>query len=153
MIVRWEPQWYELDQSIVVGDVDLFYLSKDNLYFAKGSATTDDCEVRAEILNISHSELGDINGIIAIGLDYSIYLSDGRLITVNAEETPGRICDSKYVVRDWGFDVQISIIEKTGLSSQKRLSMSHSNEMKIYRQECIKRYKALLNLSEADWDR
>ena len=153
MIVRWEPQWYELDQSIVVGDVDLFYLSKDNLYFASGSVTTDDCEVRAEILNISHSELGDINAIIAIGLDYSIYLGDGNLITVNAEEIPGHISNSKYIVRDWCFDVRIEIIEKTGLSSQERLNMSNPNEMKIYRQECIKRYKALLNLSEVDWDR
>ena len=36
MIVKWEPYWYELDQCIVVGDIDLFYLRKDNLYFANG---------------------------------------------------------------------------------------------------------------------
>ncbi len=43
VIVKWKPRWYELDQSIVVGDVDLFYLSKDNLYFANGFAADNDC--------------------------------------------------------------------------------------------------------------
>lgn len=153
MIIRWIPQWYELDQSIVVGDVDLFYLSKNNLYFANDCAEDNDCEVKAKILNISHLELGDIKGIITIGLDYSIYLNDGNVIIVNAEEFPGHIENSKYIVREWNFDVEIDIIEKTGLSSKERLKMIDSNEMKALRQERIKRYKALLDLAEVDWDR
>lgn len=153
MIVKWKPQWYELDQSIVVGDVDLFYLSKNNLYFANGFAENNDCEVKAEILNINHLVLGNIKGIITIGLDYSIYLNDGNTIIVNAEESPGDIENSKYIVKEWDFDVEINIIEKTGLSSKERLKMLDSNEKKALRQERIKRYKALLDLSEADWDR
>lgn len=153
MIVRWKPQWYELDQSIVVGDVDLFYLSKDMLYFANDFADANDCEVKAKILSINHLELGDIKGIITIGLDYSIYLSDGNILIVNAEESPGDIENSKYFIREWDFDVQISIIEKTGLSSKERLKMLDSVEEKVLRQERIKRYKALLELTEADWDR
>ena len=152
MIIRWTPQWYELDQSIVVGDVDLFYLSKDMHYFANGFADANDCEVKAKILNINHLELGDIKGIITIGLDYSIYLSDGNIIIVNAEESPGDIENSKYIVREWEFNVQINIIEKTGLSSKERLKILDSNEMQILQQERIKRYKALLDLTEADWD-
>ncbi|MCH5270351.1 MAG: hypothetical protein J1E83_06330 [Lachnospiraceae bacterium] len=152
VIVRWKPQWYELDQSIVVGDVDLFYLSKDMLYFANGFADDNDCEVKAKVLSINHLELGDIKGIITLGLDYSIYLSNGNIIIVNAEESPGTIENSKYVVREWGFEVQINIIEKTGLSSKERLKMLGSNEKKVLQQECIKRYKALLDLAEADWD-
>ncbi len=150
MIVKWKPRWYELDQSIVVGDVDLFYLSKDNLYFANGFAADNDCEVKAKILNINHLELGNIKGIITIGLDYSIYLGDRSVIIVNAEESPGDIENSKYVVREWEFDVQINIIEKTGLSSKERLEMFGTNERKAYQQERIKRYKALLDLIEAD---
>lgn len=153
MIVRWKPQWYELDQSIVVGDVDLFYLSKDTLYFANGFAGDNDCEVKAKILNINHLELGDIKGIITIGLVYSIYLNDGNTIIVNAEESPGDIENSKYVVREWGFDVEINIIEKTGLSSKERLKMLDPNENKALQQERINRYKALLDLTEADWNR
>ena len=152
VIVKWKPRWYELDQSIVVGDVDLFYLSKDNLYFANGFAADNDCEVKAKILNINHLELGDIKGIITIGLDYSIYLSDGNIIIVNAEESPGDIENSKHVVREWEFDVQINIIEKTGLSSKERLEMLSTNKRKEYQQECIKRYKLLLDLTKADWD-
>ena len=153
MIVRWKPQWYELDQSIVVGDVDLFYLSKDMLYFANDFADDNDCEVKAKILSINHLELGDIKGIITIGLDYSIYLSDGNILIVNAEESPGDIENSRYFIREWDFDVQVSIIEKTGLSSKERLKMLDSVEEKVLRQERIKRYKALLDLTEADWDR
>lgn len=154
MIVKWEPGWYELDQSVVVGDVDWFYLSNDCLYFADAllSPEKHDCEVRAEILKITHPELGDIRGIITIGLDYSIYLSDGNTLIVNAEESPGQIYDSQYIVSEWSFNVQINIIEKTGLTATERFKMLGHNEMKIKEQERIRRYKALLGLSEADWD-
>lgn len=152
MIVRWIPQWYELDQSIVVGDVDWFYLSKDNLYFASGGLENDDCEVKAKILKITHPELGDIRGIITIGLDYSIYLSNGDIIIVNAEESPGDFESSEYIVNEWKFDVHINIIEKTGLTSIERYKVLSHNERKAQGQNRIKRYKVLLDLTEADWD-
>ena len=157
MNIKWEPYWYELDQSIVIGDIDLFYLTKDNCYFSYGlSSENYECEVKAEILKITHPELGDIKGIITIGLDYSIYLSDGNVIIVNAEENPGKIYDSQYVVSGWSFDVQINIIEKTVRkvteinNEQEALSV---NEQKAQRQERIKRYKNLLGISKADWDK
>lgn len=101
MIVKWEPDWYELDQCIVVGDIDFFYLRKDNLYFANGlNPKLYECEVKAEILKITHPELGNIRGIITIGLDYSIYLGDGTVMIVNAEENPGKIYNSQYVVSE-----------------------------------------------------
>ena len=144
MIVKWEPYWYELDQCIVVGDIDFFYLRKDNLYFANGlNSESYEREVKAEILKITHPELGDIRGIITIGLDYSIYLSDGTVIIVNAEENPGEIYDSHDVVSEWCFDVQIRIIEKTELPAMER---------KERWQEHVRKYKVLLGLSEADWE-
>lgn len=153
MNVKWVPDWYELDQSIVVGDIALFYLTKDNLYFENGLSSSGkyENEVKAEILKITHPELGEIRGIITIGLDYSIYLSDGTVIIVNAEENPGEIFDSQYVVSGWSFDVQIHIIEKTGLTWIERQKMYNHNDEKKLRQECISRYKALLGLSKADW--
>ena len=71
MTVKWEADWYELDQCIVVGDIDLFYLTKDNLYFENGLSSSGkyEYEVKAEILKITHPELGEIRGIITIGLD------------------------------------------------------------------------------------
>ena len=153
MIVKWEPDWYELDQCIVVGDIDFFYLRKDNRYFANGlDPKLYECEVKAEILKITHPELGDIRGIITIGLDYSIYLSDGTVITVNAEENPGEIYDSHYVVSEWCFDVQIHIIEKTGLTAIERKRMYNHNEQKKRWQERVRKYKDLLGLSKADWE-
>ena len=153
MIVKWEPDWYELDQCIVVGDIDYFYLRKDNLYFANGlNPKPYECEVKAEILKITHPELGEIRGVITIGLDYSIYLSDGTEIIVNAEENPGKIYNSQYVVSEWCFDVQIHIIEKTGLTLIERNRIYNHNEQKERWRECIGRYKALLGLSKADWE-
>ena len=29
MMLRWIPQWYELDWTVVVGDIDWFILSHD----------------------------------------------------------------------------------------------------------------------------
>ncbi len=88
-------------------------------------------------MKITHPELGDVKGIITIGLDYSIYLSDGNVIIVNAEESPGKIYDSQYVVSEWGFDVQINMIEKYNMLSQ--------NERKSQRQERIRSRLGSLN--------
>lgn len=153
MTVKWEPYWYELDQSVVVGDVDLFYLSEDHRSLVNGGAGKDDCEVRAKIKRITHPELGEVKGIITIGLDYSIHLDGGALIVVNAEERPGKIQDPSYVVTEWAFDVRIDIIEETGLSSEERIKAFSPAQHKQRLLERKKRYKALLGLSEADWDR
>lgn len=155
MKVKWEPAWYELDQSVVVGDIDLFYLSKDKRYFSNGLMRNDDCEIRAEITDISHPELGEVKGIIAIGLCYTIYLSDGNEILVEAEEDPSRIVDCKYAikeVREWSFDVQIRMIEETGLSSLNRAQALNTYQQNVYRQERIKRYKYLLDLTQVLWE-
>lgn len=142
MLVKWKPGWYELDQSIVVGDRDLFYLSEDDRYFSHALLTSRgrEHEVRAEILRITHPDLGEIRGAIAIGLDYSIYLSDGTELLVEAEETPGMLYDPRYTVSDWTFDVEINIIED-------------DEPISIDRKARIRKYKALLDLSEALWDR
>lgn len=157
MTVKWEPDWYELDQSIVVGDIDLFYLTKDNLYFANGLSWENYAyEVKAEILKITHPELGKVKGIITIGLDYSIYLRDGTIIRVNAEEAPGKIYDSLYIVREWIFDVQINIIEKTEWTAMERNQKTYKtlspNERKLQREDLIRKYKTLLDSSKEDWD-
>lgn len=153
MVVKWKPEWYELDQTIVVGDIDYFYLSEDNRTFANGFAGDGDCEVKAEILGISHLELGEVKGIITIGLDYTIYLDDRREIIVNAEEAPGEVENDKCRVKSWDFDVRLRVIEKTGLSSIERVKLRSPDELKTCRRERVNRYKALLNLMEADWER
>lgn len=100
MTVKWEPYWYELDQSVVVGDIDLFYLSKDGLSLMNGAVRKDDREVGARIERITHPELGEVRGIITIGLDYTIYLSDGTALLVDAEESPGKLYDPPSAVKE-----------------------------------------------------
>lgn len=156
MVVKWKPAWYELDQSVVIGDIDLFYLSKDKRYFFNGFMGNNDCEIKAEITGISHPELGAVKGIIAIGLCYSLYLSDGNEILVEAEEDPGRIIGCKYPikeVKEWDFDVQIRMIEETDWSSLKRAQTLTSDQKNVYQQERIKRYKYLLDLTQAPWEK
>ncbi|MDE7252076.1 MAG: hypothetical protein K2O32_03960 [Acetatifactor sp.] len=148
MIVKWIPQWCKINQFIVVGDVDLFYLSKDNLYFSSGGLGNDDYEVKAKILKITHPKFGDIRGIIMIGLGYQIYLSNGDMMIGNF---PGDIESLEDIVNEWKFDVHINIIEKTGLTFIERFNMLNHldhNEIKAREQERFKRYIALLDLTK-----
>lgn len=147
MNIEWKPFWYELDQSIVVGDIDFFYLTKDKSHFANGPISEVDYEIKAEILDIKHKMLGNIKGIITIGLDYTVYLNNGEVVQVNAEESPGEISESNYVVDEWNFDVYIKIIEETGTSSKKRLSTLSKSDIKILVVKRIENYKRLLNLT------
>ncbi|MEW4370721.1 hypothetical protein [Paenibacillus kandeliae] len=91
MIMKWNPFWYGLDQSIVVGDTDLFYLQRDVQSFANGPVSIKDREVEAEILEIAHPILGQIRGIVMEELDYSLFLNNGKRIVINAEEEPGKM--------------------------------------------------------------
>ena len=76
------------DQPIVAGDIDYFYLTSDLLSFSNGFVSKDDCEIKGTILQITHPELGELKGIITMGLDYYLYLADGTELIVNAEESP-----------------------------------------------------------------
>lgn len=146
MILIWKPFWYELDQSVVVGDIDYFYLTKDKLYFANGMASDNDYEIKAEILEIRHKVLGEIKGIITVGLDYVVHLQDGKTIEVNAEETPGNLYDCEFEIDDWNFDVYVRIIAETGFSSRYRLNSMNRVEIKNINRRRLDNYKRLLSI-------
>lgn len=118
MIIKWNPSWYELDQSIAVGDTGYFYLQKDAQTFANGPVSTGDQKVEATILGITHPILGPISRILTAGLDYSFVLENGEVILVNAEEEPGTIYDQQLHIDDWSMDVDVQILKVTDLSSQ-----------------------------------
>ena len=150
MIVEWIPSWYELDQCIVAGDVDLFYLSNENCFVDDFNRDAD--EVRAEILTINHKQLGRIKGIITIGLDYTIYLWDGRVLNVNAEEDPGKIYNDSINIEVWKFDVEVNIVERTGFTLGERVQIMTPTERKALHNQLIEKYKRLLDISYAEWD-
>jgi hypothetical protein len=147
MIVDWEPYWYELDQTIVVGDIDYFYLDEKDAIFSNGFVSSEDKEVRAEIIKITHTTLGMVRGILTIGLDYKVFLNNGRVIEVNAEESPGDVYNENIIINDWLFKVDIKILEVTGLSSQQRLAITDNHERKrIFERQA--KYKHLLGIDD-----
>ena len=81
---------------------------------------------------------------MTIGLDYTIYLADGTILEVNAEEHPGQIYDSSVVIDDWTFDVEGAVLDEADLPEHdKKESMK----------ETVIRYKVLLGITEAPWER
>lgn len=157
-ILKWIPEWYELDWNIIVGDIDLFTLKGD--CFLNGFMREEEASdtVRLKILSITHPVLGALKGIVAIGLDYTVYLSDGRILTVNAEEEPGHIYDTSLVIDDWTCEVKASILEE-GLrlpvynDDNDDAEPERELERCAAREEKIVRYKKLLGLTEAPWDK
>lgn len=123
MEAAWIPFWYELDQPIEVGLAKEFafwrvvpdYLGPEPLVFHNGPWRRDEVFVaRGSIKTISHSELGAVRKVDTRGLDYTITLTDGTELTVNAEEEPGELYErsnerweeSSHSVSDWKFVVE-----------------------------------------------
>lgn len=147
MILTWEPNWYELDQTIIVSDIDYFYLDKDEKTFANDFTSSEDKEVRGEIIKITHRELGELLGVLTIGLSYKFFLKDGKFIQVDAEENIGQIdYPNNIKVNDWLFNVELNVLEVTGLSSQERTKRTMSQERLKLEKERKERYKRLLNI-------
>lgn len=152
MDLKWKANWYELDQAIVVGDIDYFYLTKDNNFFASALDSLNSLRVvKAKIQKITHPELGDVKGIITFGLDYNIYLTDGNVITVETEERPGTIeySTSTYIVNQWIFDVQIDLIDESQITKEEYINAVKANKQSLT--EIKKKYKELLGLNEVSW--
>jgi hypothetical protein len=115
----WFPYWYELDQSVAVGqegDFDFFKVAPDYIeheglpafYHGLGERykTLFDRR-RVKILRIKHPILGSIQAIDTRGFDYTFTMSDGRLQKVEAEETPGLVYGRDEPIADWRIYVDI----------------------------------------------
>ena len=143
MILKWTAAWYELDQTIIVGDKDWFYLpsnENNHSFFIVLYQSNSFIRKKLEIDKISHPVLGDVRGIVAIGLDYTVYLTDGTVLEVNAEEEPGQIYNSSLIIDDWTFDVEVSILDDADDIPEDRTL-----------KDAIRRYKGLLGLKDASW--
>ena len=143
MILKWNAAWYELDQTIIVGDKDWFYLPSDeNNHSFFNELYQSNSFIRKKLLieKILHPILGGVRGIVAIGLDYTIYLTDGTMLEVNAEEEPGQIYNSSLVIDDWTFDVQVRVLDEAD-------DIPEDHTLK----DAIRRYKVLLGLTDASW--
>ena len=120
----WVPGWYELDQPLVAGENKRlwFYLtppmdlatnlpeveSFDFVFFNQLSAAAN-CQVRvANVVSITHPQIGPLRQIDTDGLDYIFYPVEGESIVVNAEEEPGRVYDEGIEIQDWTVSVELS---------------------------------------------
>lgn len=146
MIIKWNPFWYGLDQSIVVGDTDLFYLQRDVQSFANGPVSIKDREVEAEILEIAHPILGQIRGIVTEELDYSLFLNNGKRIVINAEEEPGQMDNQQLSIADWCMEVKVQILQNTGFTSYDRMSQLTDLEKIEQKRRRVAKYRELLEL-------
>ena len=119
----WIPGWYELDQSIVVGQQQRFWFFGNSpfesneedadgidLVFFNQMASTSNSQVRyARVLDIEHKELGPLQRVDTDGLDYIFYPLDGEEVVVNAEEEPGKIYDNDDLeIEDWSVVVTLA---------------------------------------------
>lgn len=124
----WTPGWYELDQSLVVGDREKFWFFQTpphsillpddesqlgELVFFNQLDSDRNCVVRyARIEEIYHPQLGALVQIDTDGLDYIFFSADGREYVVNAEEDPGIAYDSDVDVKDWSVAVKLSDVSE-----------------------------------------
>jgi hypothetical protein len=119
----WFPFWYELDQSISVGEVrafDFFKTPPERIaneglpvfyhgnWDEKCRRLYDTRTVR--ILGIRHSQLGAIRSIDTNDLDYQFVMEDGGVLQVNAEETPGVVYAVAEPVVDWRVFVELESV-------------------------------------------
>ncbi len=127
MTALWTPGWYELDQSLAVGQRQRFWFFETNppieidgnhandfdLVFFNQLDSSANCQVRfARIVEIKHKQLGLLSGIDTEGMDYIFVPIDGHEVVVNAEEDPGSTYDCNLEIDDWSVVVTLSDVSE-----------------------------------------
>jgi hypothetical protein len=127
----WTPGWYELDQSLAVGERQKFWffqhppddfqsplfnhgVSFDLVFFNQLDSNENSCVRYARVLEMTHPRLGSLLRIDTDGQDYIFYPVLGEEIVVNAEETPGTVYDSRpeQAIQDWSVVVKLEDVSE-----------------------------------------
>ena len=116
----WHPNWYEMDQSIAVGQFDEFdffvnpptTIENDGLPVFYNDDWHERCRhlydrQKKRILSIWHPVLGQIQSIDTKGLDYTFTMVNGQVLKVEAEESPGLVYSHPEPICDWRIYVQM----------------------------------------------
>jgi hypothetical protein len=124
-IALWTPGWYELDQTLALGDRRKYWFFEDppkeclsvaediDLVFFNQLDSAQNCSVRyAKIVDMMHPQLGKLLRVDTDGLDYIFFPVDGEEIVVNAEEEPGVVYDGKVSVDDWSIIVTLADVSE-----------------------------------------
>jgi hypothetical protein len=126
----WYPYWYERDLPIHAGQIGEFeffdappdYVKDDGLpvFWHDGHGPDRTHKEHLRILSIYHPELGYIESIDTVGLEYTVTMIDGRVLKLEAEEAPGTVyflksgeacedgepIDTPWMLQDWRFYVE-----------------------------------------------
>ena len=126
----WTPGWYELDQTLVLGQRQKFWFFQtapdsvsqtdsagdqagDGLVFFNKSDISENCVARfARIDEMHHARLGAILRVDTDGLDYIFFPVEGEEVIVNAEEEPGLAYDFDQPISDWSIQVKLSDVSE-----------------------------------------
>lgn len=126
----WTPGWYELDQTLVLGQTQKFWFFETlpdsvsqteqaggdpgaSLMFFNKSDTSENCVARfARIDEMHHPQLGSILRVDTDGLDYIFFPVEGEEVIVNAEEEPGLAYDLDPPISDWSIGVTLSDVSE-----------------------------------------
>jgi hypothetical protein len=126
----WSPGWYELDQSLVLGERHKFlffqhppeayhHLLTDreerfDLVFFNQLDSNENCCVRyARVMEMVHPQLGPLLRVDTDGLDYIFYPVLGEEVVVNAEESPGAVCEGpEQSIQDWSVIVTLGEVSE-----------------------------------------
>ena len=121
----WTPGWYELDQTLVIGERQKFWFFQAppedcqtlgenvDLVFYNQLDSTKNCSVRyAKIVEMHHPQLGQLLRVDTDGLDYIFVPVEGDEIVVNAEEDPGSTYEAGVEVDNWSVFVQLTEVSE-----------------------------------------
>ncbi|HKO02957.1 MAG TPA: hypothetical protein VJ032_14760, partial [Thermoanaerobaculia bacterium] len=145
----WVPAWYELDQSVVVNDRDVFFFQtlKDadqRLVFSNFRGDQPFFEAEATIVRIRHQMLGEVQAILAEGLDYSILRADGSCARVEAEENPGYVYDTKEILNPSRFLIELADVQTLPGGDARALSGRSPEDLKRVHAERKLRWAKIL---------
>lgn len=121
----WTPGWYELDQTLVLGQRQKFWFFQTppdeckamaeevDLVFYNQLDSTKNCNVRyAKIVEMHHPQLGQLLRVDTDGMDYIFFPVEGEEIVINAEEEPGSAYDNNVDVDDWSVYVKLAEVSE-----------------------------------------
>ncbi|MEV4517712.1 hypothetical protein AB0K00_53235 [Dactylosporangium sp. NPDC049525] len=100
---RWNPGWYNLDQSLKVGNRATFGFSRAKppadydvvLAHDMGAPRCDWNSWSATVESIEHDRLGVVAEVDTRPFgQYTFTFGDGRWVTIEAEESPGHVDDA-----------------------------------------------------------
>lgn len=147
MEITWSPLWYGLDQAIVAGDIDYYYLSNDSAEFANGEVSAEDQEVYAKIVKIIHPEIGKVRGILTDELSYRVFLEDGDIIQIDAEENTGLVeYPANCGINEWNFEVELEILKFTGYSSEERMALTKGKALHVWQTAREAKHNCMLDI-------